>query len=95
MDINNHIVLILIDRRRHSSVPDICSFRAEDCDTDNYLVVARVRETVAVNKQRSHRFHMERFNLKNLNEVEVKKRSIALKSQIGLQLWKIWTLRWK
>jgi hypothetical protein len=25
-----------------------------------------------VNKQRSHTFHMERFNLKNLNEVEGK-----------------------
>jgi hypothetical protein len=25
-----------------------------------------------VNKQRSHRFHMERFNLKKLNKVEGK-----------------------
>jgi hypothetical protein len=35
---------------------------------------------------------MERFNLKKLNEVEGK-RSIALKSEIDLQLWKIWTQR--
>jgi hypothetical protein len=35
-------------------------------------VVAKVRERIAVNKQRSHRFHMERFNLKKLNEVEGK-----------------------
>jgi hypothetical protein len=35
-------------------------------------VVAKVRERLAVNKQRSHRFHMERFNLKKLNEVEGK-----------------------
>jgi hypothetical protein len=35
-------------------------------------VVARVRERLAVNKQRSHRFHMERFNLKKLNGVEGK-----------------------
>jgi hypothetical protein len=34
--------------------------------------VTKVRERLAVNKQRSHRFHMERFNLKKLNEVEVK-----------------------
>jgi hypothetical protein len=33
-------------------------------------VVAKVRERLAVNKQRSHRFHMDRFNLKKLNEVE-------------------------
>jgi hypothetical protein len=35
-------------------------------------VVAKVRERLAVNKQRSHRFHMERFSLKKLNEVEGK-----------------------
>jgi hypothetical protein len=31
---------------------------------------------------------MERFNLKKLNEV---KSNFVLRSQIGLQLWKIWT----
>jgi hypothetical protein len=35
-------------------------------------VVAKVREKLAVNKQRSQRFHMERFNLKKLNDVEGK-----------------------
>jgi hypothetical protein len=35
-------------------------------------VVAKVRERPAMNKQRSHRFDMERFNLKKLNEVEGK-----------------------
>jgi hypothetical protein len=38
-------------------------------------VVAKVRERLAVNKQRSQRFHMERFNLKKLNEVEGKEQS--------------------
>jgi hypothetical protein len=37
---------------------DVQSFRAADCDTDHYLVVAKVRERLAVNEQRSHRFHM-------------------------------------
>jgi hypothetical protein len=32
---------------------------------------------------------MERFNLKKL------KSNIMLRSDIGLQLWKIWMLRWK
>jgi hypothetical protein len=41
-------------------------FRAADCDTDCYLVVAKVRERLAVNKQAMHRFHMERSSLKNL-----------------------------
>jgi hypothetical protein len=35
-------------------------------------VVAKIRERIVVNKQGSYRFHMERFNLKKLNEVEGK-----------------------
>jgi hypothetical protein len=34
--------------------------------------VTKVRERLAVNKQRSQRFDMERFNLKKLNDVEGK-----------------------
>jgi hypothetical protein len=45
-----------------------------DYDSDRYLVVAKFRERQAVNKQRSHRFHMERFNFKKLNEIEGKGR---------------------
>jgi hypothetical protein len=63
---------ILVDRRRHSSVLDVQSFRAADHDSDHYLVVANVRERLTGNEQRSHRLHMERINLKKLNEVEGK-----------------------
>jgi hypothetical protein len=34
----------------------------------NYLEVAKIKERLAVNKQGPHIFHMERFNLKELNE---------------------------
>jgi hypothetical protein len=37
-------------------------------------VVAKIRETLAVNKQGPHKFHMERFSLKKLNEVEGKEK---------------------
>jgi hypothetical protein len=36
--------------------------------------VAKVRERLAVNKQRSQRFYMQGFNLKKLNEVEGKEK---------------------
>jgi hypothetical protein len=71
---HNQIDHILVDRRRHSNLLDVRSFRAADCHSDHYLVVVvpKVRERLAVNKQRSQRFHMERFNLKKLKEVEGK-----------------------
>jgi hypothetical protein len=59
-------------RPRRSNVFDVRSDRAADCDPDHSLVVAKVRERLAVNKQRSQRFNMERFNLKKLNDVEGK-----------------------
>jgi hypothetical protein len=35
-------------------------------------MVAKVRKRLAVSKQTIHSFHMERFSLKKLNEVECK-----------------------
>jgi hypothetical protein len=72
---HNQIAHILVHRQRHSNVLDVRSFRAADCDSDHYLVVAKVRERLAINKQISRNF--------------------VLRSQIGLQLWNIWTQRWK
>jgi hypothetical protein len=44
------------------------SDHSADCDTGHYMLVAKVRERLAVNKQRSHIFHKERFNVRKLNE---------------------------
>ena len=48
---HNQIDHILIDRRWLSSVLDVSSFRGDDCDTDRYLMMAKVRERLAVGKQ--------------------------------------------
>jgi hypothetical protein len=69
---HNQIDHILVDRRRHSNILDVRSYREADYDSDQYLMEAKFRDRLAVNEQKSHRFHMEKFNLKKLNEVEGK-----------------------
>ena len=48
------------------------SFSGADCDTDHYLVIEKVRERKAVGKQAAQSFDRQRFNLRNLNEPEVR-----------------------
>jgi len=63
----------LIDRRCHSRILDVRSLREADCNTDHYVVVAEVREILAVSKQAAQKFDGERFNLRKLNELEIRK----------------------
>jgi len=56
---HNQIDHTLIDRRWHSSTLDVRSFRGADCDTDHYLVVAKVRERLSVSKQAAQKFDVE------------------------------------
>ena len=70
----NQVDRILIGRRWHSSILDIRIVRRADCDTDHYLVVAKVRERLAVSIQTARKCDGERFNLRRLNELEVRKR---------------------
>jgi len=70
---HNQIDHILIDRRWHLSVLDVQSFRVADCDCDHYLVVTKFKERLAVSKQAAQKFDGERFNLRKLNELEVRK----------------------
>ena len=70
---HNQIDHMLIDRRWHSSILDVRSFRGADCDTDHYLVVAKVEERLAVSKQAAQKFDGERFNLRKLNDLQVRK----------------------
>ena len=63
----------MIDRRRHSSIHDVRSSRGPECDTDHYVVDTKVRERLTASKQTAQKFDMERFNLRKLNGLEVKK----------------------
>jgi hypothetical protein len=56
-------------------------------DSDHYLVVAKVRERLAVSKRMVKKMDIERFNLKKLNGRRLKN-TITLQSKTGLQLWK-------
>jgi hypothetical protein len=47
---HNQIDHILIERKQHTSISDVRSFRRIYCDTDHYLVVTKVRERFAVSK---------------------------------------------
>ena len=49
------------------------TFWGADCDTDHYLVVAKVRERLTLSQQTPQKFDMERFHLRKLNKLEVRK----------------------
>jgi len=55
------------------SIIDVPSFRGVDLATDHYLMVAEVRERLAVSKKAAQRFDGEGFNLRKLNDLEVRK----------------------
>jgi hypothetical protein len=75
---HNQIDHVLIDRRRYSSILDA------DCDTDHYLVVAKIRERLAVSKRSVNKMDMGRFNLKKLNEGKVKEQcQVTIKNRFS------------
>jgi hypothetical protein len=75
----------ILDRRRHSSILYVRSFRGADCDTDHYLVLAKIRERLAVSKRPVNEMDMDIFNLKKFNEGKLKN-SIRLQSKTDFQL---------
>jgi hypothetical protein len=81
---HNQIDHILRDRRRHSSILDVRSFRGADYDSDHYLVVAKVRERLAVGKRMVKKLDVERKNLKQLNEEEVQEQyQVTIKNKFA------------
>jgi hypothetical protein len=70
---HNQTDYMLISKRWHLSIMDVRSFGKADCDIHHYLVVAKVRERLAVSKQAAQKFDVERFNLRKLSDLEVRK----------------------
>jgi hypothetical protein len=57
------------------------------------LVAAELRERLSVSKRVIQKFDMQRFDLRKLNDAEVKDSSRS-KLQTGLQLWKTLMIMW-
>jgi hypothetical protein len=49
----NQIDHVLRDKMRHSNTAHVQSFRGADCDTDHYLVVAKVKTETVSNEMSS------------------------------------------
>jgi len=92
---HNKIYHILIDRRWHSNILDVRSVRGADCVTDHCLVVAEFSERFAVSKQETPKSDVERFNIGELNELEVRikisNRCVALENLgVGNDINRAW-----
>jgi len=87
---HNQIDYILINRRWHSNILDVRPCRGADCDTVHCLVLAKFKERSAVSKQTTQIFDEERFNLRKLNELEVRKQyQIEITNRFGRTLKRI------
>jgi hypothetical protein len=67
---HNQIDHILINKRWHSSIPEVRSLRGADSNTGYYLVAAKVTERLAVSKQAAQKFDVVRFDLRKLSELK-------------------------
>jgi endonuclease/exonuclease/phosphatase family metal-dependent hydrolase len=50
---------VLVDRRWHSRTLNVHNFRGANCDSDHYLVAAKVRQRLAVSKQATQKWDGE------------------------------------
>ncbi|KAJ4438077.1 hypothetical protein ANN_14016 [Periplaneta americana] len=69
---HNQIDHILIDKRRHTSIVDIRTFRGADCNSDHYLVIGELRERLSVAKQVEQQVNVSKLNILKLKDEKTK-----------------------
>ncbi|KAJ4436074.1 hypothetical protein ANN_18701 [Periplaneta americana] len=70
---HNQIDHIFMDKRRHTSIADIRTFRGADCNY-HYLVIGELRERLSVAKRVEQQANISRFNILKLKDEETKQR---------------------
>jgi hypothetical protein len=84
----NQIDHIMIDKRRHTNILDVRSFRGADCGSDHFLVVSRIRDRLAVSKSKQRAPLVKKFDVERLKvpgereryQVEITNRFTELES---------------
>jgi hypothetical protein len=56
---HNQIDHVVVDRRRQSNILNVRSFRGADCDTDHYLMAAKLRGRLSVIKRVAEKLDMQ------------------------------------
>ena len=69
----NRIIHILKDTRWHFIILYVWCFRGVNWDSDRCPVVVKVSERLAVSQQAAQKFNVERFNLRKLNDLDIRK----------------------
>jgi len=62
-------------------------FQRAECNTEYYLVVAKVRERLAVSNQTTQKFYVKRYKLRKLSKPEDRKQ-YQIKISNSLKIWR-------